>query len=317
MMESDFRLLRSFVAVAEELHMGRAARRLNIAQPPLSRRIQRLEREMDVRLFDRQRRGVNLTTAGREFLVEARAILQRGDAAVSAARGAAHGETGLLRIGFVESATASGVLPAALLRLHQRRPGLRCELRELPSALQIAGLRREEIDVGLIYNRPADLRGLCLRPILPGRCIAVVSRRHPLARTALLSLRSLAGQPLILWRRDLNPPRYDAIVAAVARAARTPVPVLHADQIQTIVGLAAAGLGIGLVPDSCASVRMDVVVYRRVRGLRVLMDLELVWRQGDESPALREFLRAAGAEEPRQGPPVLPAARRMTPAPAP
>jgi DNA-binding transcriptional LysR family regulator len=298
---TDLRLFRSFVAVGEELHVGRAARRLNIAQPPLSRRLQQLERELGVALFDRRGRRLHLTAAGQEFLREARAVLVRADAAVAAVRRAARGETGWVRIGFVESATASGILPGALARLRRERPAVRCELRELPSLAQAEALRRDEIDVGVIYNRPADIRGLALRPILFGRCIAAIASGHPLARRRRPSLRAVAREPAILWRREINPTRYDAILGAFRAAGAHPPALLHAEQLQTIVSLAAAGVGIGLVPDSYASVQLGVVTYRRLRDLEIPMTMELVWRQDGESPVVRAFLHAVDAELRRGG----------------
>jgi len=293
---TDFRLLRSFVVVGEELHVGRAAHRLHIAQPPLSRRLQQLERELGVALFDRRRRRLQLTAAGREFLAEARAVLARADAAVAAARRVAHGDMGRLRIGFVESATASGILPAAIARLRRDRPGVHCDLRELPSLAQAEALRRDEIDVGVIYNRPPDARGLALRPLLLGRCIAAIASTHPLAGRHRPSLRAVAREPIILWRREINPARYDAILAAFRAVDAAPPALQHADQLRTIVSLAAAGAGIGLVPDSYVAVQLGVVVYRRIRGFEIPMAMELVWREEDVSPVVQAFLHAMGRE---------------------
>jgi DNA-binding transcriptional LysR family regulator len=296
---SDLRLLRSFVTVAEELHVGRAARRLNITQPPLTRRLKQLERELGVALFDRRRRRLALTPAGREFRAEARGLLDRADRAIAALRSAAGVETDRLRIGFVEAATASGLLPGAMARLRRLRPGVRYELQELPSLAQAEALRREDIDVGTVYNRPGDTRGLELRTILPGRCIAVMARTHPLARRRRVSLGDLAGGPVILWGREINPARYDATLAAF-RAARTMPRVLHhAEQLQTIVSLAAAGSGVGLVPDSEAKVSLGAVVYRRIRGFDIPMDLELVWRTNEPSSLVAEFVAAMEAEAKR------------------
>lgn len=301
---SDLRLLRSFVTVAEELHVGRAARRLNIAQPPLSRRLQQLERELGVALFDRQRRRLQLTAAGREFRDAACALLDRADRAVAALQAAAGEERSLLRIGFVEAATATGLLPGAMARLRRLRPRVRFELRELPSLAQVEALRREEIDVATVYNRPADMRGLALHTVLPGRSIAVIGRGHPLARRRRLSLADVAREPVILWTRDINAGRYEATLAAFRAAGAVPRVWHHAEQLQTIVSLAAAGAGIGLVPDSQAAVSLGVVVYRPVRDLDIPMDLELVWRAGERSPLVAAFVAAMrrAARRPASGP---------------
>lgn len=289
---SDLRLLRSFVITAEELHVERAARRLNIAQPPLSRRLQQLERELGVALFDRRRRRLQLTAVGREFLPEARAVLDRANHALAALRGAARGDTGRLRIGFVEAATSSGLLPGAMAWLRRSRPRVHYELRELPSVAQGDALRRDQIDVGLVYNRPADIRGLALRTVLPGRAVAVIGRDDPMARARRLTLADLARAPLILWPRQVQPGRYDAILRAFDAAGVAPSGLLHAEQLQTIVSLAAAGAGIGLVPDSYGPAFSEVVVYRRVPALEVRMDMELIWRPEAESPVLAAFVAA-------------------------
>jgi DNA-binding transcriptional LysR family regulator len=289
---SDLRLLRSFATVAEELHVGRAARRLNIAQPPLSRRLQQLERELGVALFDRRRRRLQLTSAGREFFHEVRAVLDRADQALATLYGAARGETGRLRIGFVDAATASGLLPGALARLRRLRPRVRYELRELPSLAQAEALRRDQIDVGLIYNRPADTRGLALRPILRGRTVAVIGRLDTLARARRLTLGDLARGTVILWPREVNPGRYDAILRAFRVAGAEPVALHHAEQLQTIVSLAAAGAGIGLVPDSYATAYPGVVTFRRIQHLKIRIDMELLWRPEAASAVLAAFLAA-------------------------
>jgi DNA-binding transcriptional LysR family regulator len=152
----------------------------------------------------------------------------------------------------------------------------------------------------MIDNRPADTRGLALRTVLPGRCIAAVGRTHPLARVRRLTLRRIAREPVILWRREINPVPYDAAVAAFRAAGGEPRALQYAEQLQTIVSLAAAGVGIGLVPSSYAAVRLDVVMYRTILDLKIPMNLELVWCKDAVSPVLASFLSALDHTLPRR-----------------
>jgi DNA-binding transcriptional LysR family regulator len=290
-------LLQSFVTMAEELHVGRAAHRLNVAQPALSRRLQRLEHQLGLALFDRQRRRLHLTVAGQALLTEARALLAHAEAAFRLVRSTARGEVGRLRIGFVEGATASGILPGAVRRLLRDRPGLALELQELPSLAQVDALLRGQIDVGMVFSRPAVPTGLAFRTLLRGRFAAVLSTRHPLARSSEIAVAQLAREPLILWERGINPPRYDAILAALRAAAggTTSQALHHAVQLQAIVSLAAAGVGVGLVPDTQATMRMQGVAYRPIPDLHIPVDLEVMWREGEGSPVLSAFLVALHA----------------------
>lgn len=290
----ELRLIRSFVAVAEELSVTRAARRLNIAQPPLTRQIQQLERELNARLFDRSGRGMALTPAGELLLDDSRALLARVEEIGRRVRRAAAGQAGLLSIGFIESATASGVLGRILTAYRSSHPQVEIVLRELRSLQQAEALRRRQIDVGIVHVRPADATGLAFRTLVSGHLVAAIPTGHPLAR-GRLTMRRLLDEPLILWPRENSPARYDLIIAQLRASGSEPRVVQHAEQMQTIVGLAAAGVGIGLVPSSFTPSALPGIAYRRVTKLDVRIDMELAWRADDRSPVLRAFLAGASA----------------------
>src|SRR3954453_15892050 len=200
----ELRHLRYFVAVAEELHFGRAARRLQLAQPPLSRQIQGLEQELGVRLLERTKRHVELTPAGKVFLEHARKLLTEADHAVAAARRAARGEIGRLAIGFVGAATYSA-LPELLRVFHTRFPDVELVLYEMTSAHQHDALREGRIEVGFV--RPAIPDDTLARRVARGEpLVAALPAGHRLARRdEPIPLSDLAGEPFILFPRDPRP----------------------------------------------------------------------------------------------------------------
>src|SRR5215217_17341 len=189
----ELRHLRYFVAVAEELHFGRAAARLRIAQPPLSRQIRDLEREIGAALFERVPRGVELTPAGRAFLPEARLTLSQAERAKRTAQRAALGETGRLRVGFVEAATHSGILPDVLSFFRAHLPSIGLSLFELDPLRQAEAFQDGRIDVGILHNPPLDAaRWLRVEPIHTEPVILALPKAHGLAHRTRLTLASLA-----------------------------------------------------------------------------------------------------------------------------
>jgi DNA-binding transcriptional LysR family regulator len=305
----ELRHLRYFVAVAEELHVGRAAARLHIAQPPLSRQIRDLEREVGTPLFDRVPRGVELTPAGRAFLGEARLVLAQAERALRTAQRAARGEVGRLRVAFAEAATYAGVLPDVLGFFRMHLPNIGLSLFELDSPQQWEALREGRVDVGLLHALPADAaRWLVTEPVLADPLVAALPQGHRLAAprgtraAGRLALVSLAGEPLVFAPRPGNPELHDAVVARCRDAGFGPTVVQEAAGWHTLVGLAAAGVGIALVPQSLARLERPGVVYRELRGLGAALTMTAAWRRGDRQPvrerfvtSLRVVARARGA----------------------
>ena len=287
----EFRHLRYFAAVAETLNFGRAAARLHISQPPLSRQIQALEQELGTRLFTRGTRGVRLTAAGRALVPEARRLLREVDAIVEGAQHLAEGGVGAVRIGFISTASYN-VLPRVLPEFHRRRPGIRLHLHEATSDAQGALLRELEIDIGLLVP-PVVEAGVRYVPLMREPLVAALPARRRWPQR--LALAALAQEPFILFPRQAGAGLYDLIVDYCSDAGFTPRIEQEAIQMPTIVSLVAAGMGVALVPASLRHMRRTGVVYRRLAETSPLMEVGLAWREGDEEPAVAAFVRHARA----------------------
>ncbi|MEV0995929.1 LysR family transcriptional regulator [Nonomuraea sp. NPDC050202] len=282
--------LRYAVALAEELSFGRAALREGVRQPPFSQQIGKLEEELGVRLFERTTRQVRLTAAGEAFVAQARTSLAHAELAAEAARRAGRGEAGRLAIGFVGSAT-NLTLPRVLRRFRARYPGVQVELRELTTAQQAEELRQGLLDVGLLH---APLAGpaaevLSTRTVARELLLAAVPSGHPLAARAPLPVSALAGEPFVMFPRRYGSALYDRITAVARAAGFEPVIVQEAVQMQTIVGLVAAGIGVSIVPESVARLRRGDVVFRPLSPATRVVTLDLTWRTGDPNPVVRNF----------------------------
>ena len=287
----EFRHLRYFEAVADTLHYGRAAARLHISQPPLSRQIRAFEEEMGARLFTRTTRGVRLTAAGRALLPEARRLLREAAALVDGARHLAAGGAGTLRLGFISTASYN-VLPRLLPEFHRRRPGIRLQLHEATSDQQLARLRELELDAGLVVAPVTEL-GLRYLPLLREPLVAALPARRRWPRH--LSLAALADEPFILFPRKAGPGLYDLIVGYCRAAGYAPRVAQEAVQTPTIISLVAAGMGVALVPASLRHMRRTGVVYRAMAEKSPLMEVGLAWREGDEEPAVTALVAHARA----------------------
>ena len=304
----ELRHLRYFVMVAEELHFGRAAEKLHISQPPLSMQIRSLEEELGVTLLHRTQRHVSLTQAGHAFLQEARQILARLEQAVLMTRRAGRGEIGELAVGFISVADYN-VLPVVLREFRQRFPLVNLTLRESTTDAQIRDLIGCRIDVGFVLP-PIDEPALQSACIVREPLVAALPERHPLARRpGKLALAKLKDAPFILFPRPMAPGLYDDVVSFCRAAGFSPRVEQEAVQMQTIVSLVSAELGVALIPASLTNLRRTGVTYKALREQSPLTEIHLAWRRGDDLPALRVFvdlaLHAASSR-----PPVM--ARRST-----
>jgi DNA-binding transcriptional LysR family regulator len=261
----ELRQLRYFVVLADELHFRRAAARLHISQPPLSKQIAALEQELGCRLLERTRRRVALTPAGEAFLRDTTAVLAELDVAVSMARALDSGLAGVLRVGFVGSALLS-IVPAAVQAFSHDRPSVEVELRELPTVEALRLVRSGTIDVGLVRPPMEPDAALRTELVLRERTIAAVPAGHPLARLRRIPLRRLAAEPLVLFPRSQAPGFHDLLIGELAAAGGSPSVAQYAPETTTIVGLVAAGIGVSLVPASVAHLGLDGVVYRPLAG---------------------------------------------------
>ena len=287
----ELRHLRYFVAVAEELHFGRAAARLRIAQPPLSRQIRDLEREMGAALFERVPRGVELTPAGVALLPEARLTLAQAERAQRTAQRAARGEIGRLRVGFVEAAIYSGVLPEVLGFFRMHLPDIGLSLFEMDLRQQADAFREGRIDLGILHSLPPDAeRLLRVEPVYSEPLVAALPRAHPLAGRARPGLGDFAAEPFVFFPRHVGPEVFDGIIARCRAAGFSPRVVQEAAGWPTLAGLVAAGVGVTFVPRSLTHFRRPEVVYRPVRGLAVDMTTSAAWKRGASSPVRERFV---------------------------
>lgn len=287
----ELRQLRHYAVLAEELHFRRAAARLHISQPPLSRQIAALEQELGCRLLERTRRRVTLTVAGEAFLRDVRAVLAELDVAVSTARALDAGQAGVLRVGFVGSALLS-IVPAAVRAFSDDRPNVEVELSERSTVDALRLLRSGTIDVALV--RPPIEPDSALRSelVLRERTIAAVPVGHPLTRLRRIPLRRLASEPLVLFPRVQAPGFHDLLIGELAATGNSPQVVQYAPETTTIVGLVAAGIGVSPVPASVAHLGLEGVAYRPLAGAP---DAELiaVTRAHEDAPLVGAFVAAA------------------------
>jgi DNA-binding transcriptional LysR family regulator len=299
-MTPDLRQLRYFVAVAEERHFGRAARKLSMTQPPLSQAIRALEETLGVELFARTKRTVELTPVGADLLPEVRKLLAQADALGPLAQSLARGETGALSLAFVSTADY-GLLPQLLREFAVRHPRVRLNLAEATSDVQIEELAAGRIDAGLIIPPlpPRHAATLSYLPVMHEPLVAALPASSvtnarggepPDWLETPISLAEVGQLPLVIFPRRLAPGFYDIITACYGAAGLTPRIGQEAIQMQTIVSLVSAGMGAALVPQSLRHLRRTGVVYRPLAERTPLVETGLVWRTADVSPVLAGFI---------------------------
>lgn len=284
----DLNHLRSFVAVAEELHFGRAARRLGMTQPPLSRHIQLLEAGLGVRLLERTSHSVALTPAGQVFLPEARALLGASERASQLVRQAAqkHG-SGTLTIGFIGSSTYD-FLPSILSRARAELPNTELVLKEMLGSAQIDALQLGRIDLGLIRPSPSPLAYTSSCVLREGMALAL-PQGHPLTSGRWPSLHDLEGEPFIMYSPD-SPYMHALLSTAFAAAGIRPRVVQAVSQAQTILSLVSTGMGLALVPEDTRKACFGDVVIRPIGSTPELAaELHAIWQPENRNPALGPF----------------------------
>jgi DNA-binding transcriptional LysR family regulator len=287
----ELRHLHYFIAVAEELHFSRAAERLKISQPPLSQQIRNLEDELGVKLFERTKRQVQLTEAGKVFLDRSYSVLAQLEVAIEVTQRIGRGEVGRLAIGFVGSATYT-ILPDILRVFREQFSAVELRLHELTTAQQIQALHHKQIDVGIVRSAISE-PGLSVECFLPESLVLALPETHPLSAQTKVSLSSLADESFILFPAKLGPVFYEQIVNLCQQAGFRLKVAQEAIQMQTIVGLVAAGLGIAIVPSSLQNFHRNGVIYRPLQEEAPKTGLYLAWRQHDRSPVITAFLSLA------------------------
>ncbi len=289
----ELRHLRYFVAVAEELHFGRAARKLGITQPPLSLQIQRLETNLGVVLFERTNRRVELTAAGRTLLEESRHLIADFTSAADAARRAARGETGSLTVAFAASVMFLA-LPRIIQTFRQQFPHVRLELRELPTGPQIAALRTGELDIGFLRQPPRDVE-IVTELMMKERLVLAISKRHELAKHKRLKLIDVGNEDFVLFPRDLAPGLYAHVLAVCAEAGVHPRIVQTSRELYTTISLVEAGLGVTIVPASVQQMGWRGVRYYPIDSPSAVTRIDAAWRADNQSIILPAFLEISRA----------------------
>lgn len=285
---------RSFIAVAEELHFGRAAERLSMTQPPLSRQIQKLERSIGVELLERDNRKVSLTAAGLAFLTEARKLVVSADRAPLTARRIAAGRAGEIRIGFT-AASAFSLLGPLLTEISQELPDVDVDLQELVTGEQVQAINEGDLDLGLA-RPPFDTDLFESHLLFSENLMLAVPSGHPLDRLARpLTVADLKDEPLIMHSPIKARYFYDLVVRQI--------PIEHSNvvhtvsQILTMIGLVAAGRGIAFVPESAQLLGLEGVSYLHLSDLAPdSVELHAIWSRDSQNPALRQMLDALWAK---------------------
>ena len=287
----ELRHLRSLLVLAEELHFGRAADRLGIAQPALSRQIQQLETELQSPLFIRSPRAVTLTEMGREFVAGIGPAIQQLESAVANSIGFARATRGRLRIGS-SSNLSPRFTPALLERLHQASSQVRIDVRELSTAEQVRTLHSSEIDIGLAVLPTTD-PSLIVRRIYREPLLAMVNSKSKFARRAFVRLEDLAEEDFIVCPRYRQSGFYELVMELTAKVGFRPRVAREVDAKETALALVAGGHGVSLVAESAAALGSDRVSYVPLRDPEILVEVGLIWRGENMSPLMRRFIEYA------------------------
>jgi DNA-binding transcriptional LysR family regulator len=277
--------------VADELHFGRAAVRLQMAQPPLSQQVRRLERELGVELFRRNRRRVELTPAGSALVPEARRTLAASERAIAVVSAVAAGASGRLVLGFVGS-LAHGVLPLLVRELRQQAPEIEIALREANTSQQIDLLRLGLLDAGLV-RPPIRAEGIEIEVVGREPLQAVLPDDHPLAGARSVPLTALRDAPFVLFPRAIGPGLYDQIVGLCREAGFSPNVVYESGATATMVAMFEAGVGVSVLPASHAGTGSARFVP--LQGGDVPTEIGLAWASGGDSPMVGAVRGAARA----------------------
>ncbi|MEL6815357.1 MAG: LysR substrate-binding domain-containing protein [Cyanobacteria bacterium J06598_3] len=288
----NLRQLRYFLAVADELHFGRAAKRLNMAQPPLSAQIKQLETNLGVLLFERTKRRVNLTAAGKVLQQEAQQVLMAVEIAAHKTQQAGLGERGRVSVAFVSSAMYS-ILPPWLSAFSQQYPAVELVLQEATVIEQVEGLLAHRIDIGFVrppIMHPLAAEKIARKTVLQEPLLASLPKTHRLSAAEKVTLAELAPEGFIFIPRHLATDMHDKIISFCAQANFSPRVVQTADQLQTVLGLVAAQIGIAILPAAAQKLQREGVCYRQFAEAAPTTEVVMIWRNHESSAILENFL---------------------------
>ncbi len=284
----ELRHLRYFSILAQELHFGRAAARLGIAQPPLSQQIRRLETVLGTRLLERTSRRVQLTDAGSAFRVEADRVLAGVETAVEVARRSGRGESGELRVAFAATVMFLA-LPQIIREFRRRYPRVHLDLREMPTGPQLDALRRGDIEIGFV-REPRPDPALQMVTVMREPLRIAVNRSHPLAARPTLTVKDLADEPFVLFPADLAPGLHAQVMALCRAAGFAPRIVEESRELYTSVSLVEAGVGVSILPASVEKLGWRGVRYRPIPSAGAETRIAAAWRKDRVRPVIDAFM---------------------------
>lgn len=285
----ELRHLRYFIAVAEELHFGRAAARLGIAQPPLSQQIQRLETLLGTQLLSRTSRQVSLTEAGRVFLEGAKRTIAQFDVTVEETHLVSRGERGIVTVAFAASVMFQS-LPRFIREFRIKYPDVHLELREMSTGPQLEALFSGEIDVGFCRQPRHDGTTLEVVSLIAEPLLIALNANHPLAGDPDLKLQQLAHDDFVLFPEEVAPGLYANVFEVCREAGFKPHVIQESRELYTTVSLVEAGVGVTIVPASVQKMGWTDVVYRPIRSRLAQCAIEIAWRKNESSPVVKSFV---------------------------
>jgi DNA-binding transcriptional LysR family regulator len=288
----ELRHLRYFIAVGQEENVSRAALKLHVSQPALSRQMRDLEDELGFMLLTRSAKSVRLTEAGRAFLAEARAVLQRLEEAIKAARAIATGARGELHLGYAPSLTAR-FLPRALRAFQAQSPGVRVKLHDLSTEEMLAGLREGALQMAFVARLPALLRGLRFEELARDSFCLAVAPKHPLAKRRVVKLAEVAREPLITYSRKDYPDAYENIAALFAAIKSKPRVAEEHDSVSSLIAAVEAGNGVAIVAQSLACTAGPRLKLIPLSPAPPPLIVGAAWLHHGLTPAAERFLQAA------------------------
>lgn len=287
----ELRHFKYFVAVAEELNFGRAAARLHVVQPAVSKQVSNMEKELGVQLFYRNKREVRLTEVGRLFLEDARKVIEQAERAVATVDRAAKGEIGQLTVSFISPATLS-VLPPIVNAFKKRYPEVELDLCKLTTAEQMEALQDGRVQLGFVREPAFHMNdGLNSMTVLEEPVLLALPENHPFSTSMKIPLKMLSEEPFIMFSSRLEPGLYERYMQIFREAGFIPKVIQETSHIQAILGFVASGLGLMLTPASLQKLGRDGVVYRELQEPPPEVELAAVWRREDDHlPVLKSFV---------------------------
>lgn len=287
----ELRQLHYFLTVAEELSFSRAARRLNMAQPPLTRQIRQLEQALGVQLFDRNSRRVELTEVGAVFVKEARRILEQVEQSIETTQRASRGEVGRLVVAF-EGSSAYDVIPLSLKAYRDRFPDVEMIVLGMTTNQQVEALHNDQIQLGFVVPPlQGQIEGLEVEPVIQAPLIVALPESHPLAAKSTIKVRSLVKEAFIVGQRHSGCGFYDQVIEGCRRAGFSPLIKQEVNEMQVLLGLVAAGFGIAMLPESAKQFQRSGVVYRELQPASSQVALAIAWQKNRSSPLVQAFLQ--------------------------